>query len=77
MQRRVQDVTEENKRFQAERILRERKFESELQNWLTEIHDTHYIDIKDPEFAEAETEVDDEPEDEEDGDEDEDASSDN
>lgn len=53
LDRRVQDVTEENKRFQAERILRERKFESELQNWLTEMRDTHYIDIKDPEFADA------------------------
>lgn len=55
LDRRVQDVTEENKRFQAERILRERKFESELQNWLTEIRDTHYIDIKDPEFAKPKT----------------------
>lgn len=55
LDRRMQDVTEENKRFQAERILRERKFESELQNWLTEIRDTHYVDIKDPEFAKADT----------------------
>lgn len=46
LDRRVQDVTEENKRFQAERILRDRKFENELQNWLTEIRDTNYIDIK-------------------------------
>lgn len=53
LDRRVQDVTEENKRLQAERILRERKFETELENWLTEMRDTHYIDIKDPEFAEA------------------------
>lgn len=67
LDRRVQDVTEENKRFQAERILRERKFESELQNWLTEMRDTHYIDIKDPEFAEAKV-----PEPEDDADEDED-----
>ena len=44
--RRMQDVTEDNKRFQAERILRERKFENELENWLTEIRDTSYIDIK-------------------------------
>ena len=42
----MQDVTEDNKRFQAERLLRERKFENELQNWLTEIRDTSYIDIK-------------------------------
>jgi len=46
MERRLQDVTEDNKRFQAERILRERKFENELENWLTELRDTHYIDIK-------------------------------
>jgi peptidyl-prolyl cis-trans isomerase SurA len=46
LDRRLQDVTEENKRFQAERLLRERKFENELQNWLTEIRDTSYIDIK-------------------------------
>jgi peptidyl-prolyl cis-trans isomerase SurA len=43
---RLQDVTEENKRRQAERILRERKFDNELENWLTEIKDTNYIDIK-------------------------------
>jgi peptidyl-prolyl cis-trans isomerase SurA len=43
---RVQDVTEDNKRAQAERILRNRKFDNELENWLTEIHDTSYIDIK-------------------------------
>lgn len=44
---RIQDVTEENKRLQAERILRNRKFENELENWLTEIRDTSYVDIKD------------------------------
>lgn len=44
---RIQDVTEQNKRMQAERILRERKFQNELENWLTEIRDTSYIDIKD------------------------------
>ncbi|MAM71610.1 MAG: molecular chaperone SurA [Gammaproteobacteria bacterium] len=46
LERRVEDVTEENRRFQAEQILRERKFETELQNWLSEIRDTAYIDIK-------------------------------
>lgn len=46
LEERIQDVTEENKRFQAERILRERKFENELENWITEIRDTNYIDIK-------------------------------
>lgn len=46
LDRRVQDVTEQNKRKQAEMLLRERKFDNELQNWLTEIHDTNYIDVK-------------------------------
>ena len=58
LDRRVEDVTEENKRRQAEFILRERKFETELENWLTELRDTHYIDIKDAEFAEADTDLD-------------------
>jgi peptidyl-prolyl cis-trans isomerase SurA len=58
LDRRVQDVTEESKRFQAENILRQRKFESELQNWLAEMRDTHYIDIKEPEFADAEVDED-------------------
>ncbi len=58
LDRRVQDVTEENKRFQAERLLRQRKFETELQNWLTEIRDTHYIDIKEKEFAVADADTD-------------------
>jgi peptidyl-prolyl cis-trans isomerase SurA len=47
LERRVEDVTEDNKRFQAQQILRERKFETELENWLTRIRDTSYIDIKD------------------------------
>ena len=46
LDRRVQDVTEDNKRFQAQQILRQRKFENELENWLTEIRDEAYIDIK-------------------------------
>ena len=46
MDRRIEDVTEENARFQAEQILRERKFDNELENWLTEIRDTAYIDIR-------------------------------
>lgn len=46
LERRVEDVTEDNKRYQAQMILRERKFENELQNWLTEIRDMAYIDIK-------------------------------
>ena len=43
---RMEDVTQENRRYQAEQILRNRKFENELQNWLTEIRDTSYIDIR-------------------------------
>jgi peptidyl-prolyl cis-trans isomerase SurA len=43
---RIEDATEENKRHQAMQILGERKSETELENWLTEIHDTNYIDIK-------------------------------
>ncbi len=43
---RIQDATEDNKRNQAMQILGARKFETELQNWLTELHDTNYIDIK-------------------------------
>ncbi len=45
-ERRKQDVTEENKRYQATQILRQRKFEMELENWLTEIRDRAYVDIK-------------------------------
>lgn len=51
MDERMQDVTEQNKRYQAEQILRERKFENELQNWLTEIRDTNYIDVKEENLA--------------------------
>ena len=43
---RIEDATEENKRHQALQILGERKSDTELENWLTEIHDTNYIDIK-------------------------------
>jgi len=43
---RIEDATEENKRRQAQQILGERKSDTELENWLTEIHDTNYIDIK-------------------------------
>ena len=43
---RLEDMTEENMRYQAEQMLRSRKYENELQNWLTELRDTAYIDIK-------------------------------
>ncbi len=46
LDRRVEDMTNENQQFQAEKLLRQRKFENELENWLAEIRDTSYIDIK-------------------------------
>ena len=46
LDRRIEDVTEENARFQAEQILRQRKYDNELQNWLTEIRDTAYVNIE-------------------------------
>lgn len=46
LETRIEDVTDENMRFQAEQILRQRKFENERENWLTELRDTAYIDIK-------------------------------
>ena len=45
--RRTRDLTEENKRYRAEQILRNRKYEMELQNWLTEIRDEAYTEIID------------------------------
>lgn len=44
-ERRMQDMSEDNKRVQAMRILRDRKFENELENWLTEIRDTSHVEI--------------------------------
>ena len=46
LEERVEDMTDENMRYQAEQILRQRKFENELENWLTELRDTAYVDIK-------------------------------
>lgn len=45
LDRRIEDVSERNKRFRAERILRDRKFDMELENWITELRDTTYIKI--------------------------------
>lgn len=45
-ERRDQDFSEDIKRNQAENILRQRKFESELQIWLQEIRDEAFVDIK-------------------------------
>ena len=46
METRIEDMTDENMRYQAEQIMRQRKFDNELENWLTELRDTAYIDIK-------------------------------
>jgi peptidyl-prolyl cis-trans isomerase SurA len=43
---RLEDMTDENMRYQAEQILRQRKFANEMENWLTELRDTAYVDIK-------------------------------
>lgn len=45
LERRERDVTEENKRYRAEQILRERKYDMELENWLTELRDTTYVNV--------------------------------
>lgn len=47
LDRRIQDVTEENKRLQAQRVLRQRKYENERQNWITELRDTSHIEFFD------------------------------
>ena len=47
LDRRMQDVTEENKRMQAQRVLRQRKYENERQNWITELRDTSHIEYFD------------------------------
>ena len=46
LETRLEDMTDENMRYQAEQIMRQRKFDNELENWLTELRDTAYIDIK-------------------------------
>jgi peptidyl-prolyl cis-trans isomerase SurA len=46
---RLEDMTDENMRYQAEQILRQRKFANEMENWLTELRDTAYVDIKEDE----------------------------
>jgi len=45
-ERRNQDFSDEIKRAQAENILRQRKFDEELQIWLQEIRDKAYVEIK-------------------------------
>lgn len=45
-ERRNQDFSDEIKRAQAENILRQRKFDEELQIWLQEIRDKAFVEIK-------------------------------
>ncbi len=45
-EQREQDFSEEIKRNQAENILRQRKFQEELQVWLQEIRDEAFVEIK-------------------------------
>ena len=57
LERREQDMTEENKRFQAEQVLRGRKYDLEHQNWIAELRDTSYVQV----FGEEEDSTDEEP----------------
>ena len=50
--RRKQDMTEQYIRNQAANLLRNRRYEEELQNWRREIRDEAYVDIKLPELRE-------------------------
>lgn len=45
-ERRQQDFTDTVIRNQASRLIRKRRFEEELQNWLQEIRDEAYVEIK-------------------------------
>jgi len=45
-ERREQDVTDSNKDSQARQAIYQRKFETELQNWLREIRDEAFIEFK-------------------------------
>jgi peptidyl-prolyl cis-trans isomerase SurA len=46
LDRREQDMSEEVKRRQAMRILRDRRFDEELEAWLTEIREEAYVELK-------------------------------
>lgn len=47
-ERRKQDFSDEIKRNRAQNVLRQRKFEEELQVWLQEIRDEAFVEIKEP-----------------------------
>lgn len=50
--RRQQDMTDQYIRNQAANLLRNRRYEEELQNWRREIRDEAYVDIKLPDMQE-------------------------
>ncbi|WP_250461448.1 peptidylprolyl isomerase [Microbulbifer litoralis] len=54
--RRQQDMTDQYIRNQAANLLRNRRYEEELQNWRREIRDEAYVEIKLPELKEDEGE---------------------
>lgn len=60
-ERRQQDFTDTVIRNQANNIIRKRRFEEELQNWLQEIRDEAYVEIKLAEQVAKETETEIEP----------------
>ena len=45
--RRVQDLSEDYSRSQAENALRDRKFDLELENWLLEIREKAFVELID------------------------------
>lgn len=47
-ERRKQDFSDEIKRNRAQNVLRQRKFEEELQVWMQEIRDEAFVEIKEP-----------------------------
>ena len=51
--RRDQDMTDQYIRNQAANLLRNRRYEEEVQNWRREIRDQAYVDIKLPELQDA------------------------
>ncbi|WP_193432807.1 peptidylprolyl isomerase, partial [Microbulbifer mangrovi] len=51
--RRQQDMTDQYIRNQAANLLRNRRYEEELQNWRQEIRDQAYVEIKLPELKDS------------------------
>lgn len=45
-ERRRQDISDQVRRSEAQQALYRRKYETELQNWLREIRDEAYVEIK-------------------------------